>query len=88
MKQTKTYAFNLAIDLIEVYVERGDTIQELKKGQLGCCDNDGFRQIGGYVNKKRYDANYIIVELRDEQKFIFKLQDVFDTIKNKEAALF
>ena len=55
---------------------------------MGCGDEDGFRSIGGYINKKRYDTNYIIVELRDEQKFIFKLQDVFDTIKNKEATLF
>ena len=87
-KNTSTFAFNLAIKMIKVYVERGETISDLKKGQMGCGDEDGYRSIGGYINEKRYNTDYIIVELKDKQKFVFKLQDVFDTIYNKEATLF
>ena len=86
-KCTSRDAYNLAVNLIKVYVERGDTIQELKSGQGGCCDDDGYRTIGGYINKKRYDTNNIIVETKDKQFFIFKLNDIFNDIKNKQKTL-
>lgn len=38
-----------AIDLIRVYVERGDSLESLVKGGLGCAGSDYCAHIGGFA---------------------------------------
>lgn len=96
MKQPKTDhltsndAYNLAKDMIRVYVERGDTVQDLKSGSMGCTLGDfvGFGSIGGLMSKKKWNTDNIFIKLNDGREFIFKLKAVFNDIKNKQETLF
>ena len=38
-----------AIDLIRAYVERGDTLESLRAGQMGCYGDDYKASIGGSI---------------------------------------
>ena len=74
--------------MIRGYVERGDTIESLKAGQMGCTlgDFEGWGNIGGYVKDKRYNTDNMLIKLSDDRMFIFKLKEVIDNIK--KATLF
>ena len=89
-KLTKQDAFDLAKNMIRVYVERGDSIQDLKSGQMGRTLGEfiGHGSIGHHINEKWYDTNNLVITFADERYFIFKLKDVFDSIKSKQTSLF
>ena len=96
MKQPKTDnltrndAYNLAKEMIRVYVERGDTVQDLKSGSMGCTLGNfiGHGSIGGLMSEKKWNTDNIFINFNDGREFIFKLKAVFDDVKNKQAALF
>lgn len=84
-------AKDVAIDLIDVYVKRGDSIQSLKSGMQGSFSDKGRSSISGYIGNKKYDSNYIVVTRvgKEDINAIFKLADIYDEIlqPNKQMAL-
>lgn len=78
-----------AIDLIKTYVLRGETISQLKSGQQGAWITDYHASIGGFIDGKRYDTNHIIVFhlMGKEINQVFKLKDIYDTIKSPQTTL-
>lgn len=91
-KMTSLDVYKLAIDMIKGEVERGDTIEQIKAGQMGRTLGEfvGFGSIGGFSvgDFKRYNSDYICIKLQDDREFIYKLKQVFDEIKNKQTSLF
>ena len=83
-------AYDLAKEMIKVYVERGDTIQELKSGRMGCTlgDHDGFGSIGSLYGQKERNTDYIVIVFGNKQEFDFRLKDMFNDIKSKQLTLF
>lgn len=73
-----------AIDLIKVYVERGDTYDSLRAGQQGHLSSDYCASIGGFIDNKKYDAHHIIITRIGKEKVnhVFKLKDIINEIKN------
>ena len=87
---TRSDAYNLAKGMIRVYVERGDTVQDLKSGSMGCTLGDfiGFGSIGGLFSNGKFNTDYIFINFDDGREFVFKLKAVFDDIKSKQETLF
>lgn len=83
-------AQDLAIKLIKVYVERGDTIASLKAGYGGYGCTEFSASIGGYLNGKAVTNDYIIVSRinNEECAYTFKLEDIYNLIKIKQTSLF
>lgn len=81
--------FEAAVELIKAYVVRGDSIEDLRRGQTGTWVGTWGAQIGGWLNGKRYGSDKIIVErvLDQEVNQVFSLKEVFEFIKNKDKAL-
>ena len=72
-----------AIDLIEAYVKRGDSIESLKAGGMGSSNGIYQASIGGHVNGKKIGSDKIIVQKLHGKTVneIFSLQAIFDQIK-------
>lgn len=91
-KMTGQDVFKLAQEMIRGYVERGDTFESLKAGQMGCTLGDfvGFGSIGGFScgDMKKYGNDYLCIKLEDDRQFIYKLREVFDSIKSQQQSLF
>ena len=89
---TQFTAYEAAIDLIKRYVERGDSLESLRSGQMGRVTDEYSAEIGGYVNGKHIGADKIIVsklngkELDDPS--IFSLEKIFNAISSKQQDLF
>ena len=85
-------AYKLAQDMIRHYVEIGETISQLRAGQMGCTLGEfvGFGSIGGfsYIQKKNVGTDNIIIRLEDEREFIYKLSDVYNSVLNRQQTLF
>lgn len=78
-----------AKDLIRVYVERGDSLDSLRAGQLGYCGGDYSASIGGYAGELpdlvRVKSDKIAVSKINGQIInpqIFSLKELFDEIKS------
>ncbi len=75
-----------ARELIKFYVLRGDSLESLKRGQLGHYSSDSYNaQIGGYANEKRVSTDKIIVKKIKDKELkpheIFSLKAIFEEIK-------
>lgn len=81
----------MAINLIKVYVERGDSLRDLKSGLMGSFSSDSHASISGWKKGKHYSSDYILVErVNSEECFeVFKLKDIYEEIKtpSKQVAL-
>jgi len=53
-KKKKMTPFEVAVELIRAYVERGDNIEQFRKGRLGCCCTDYSASVGGYMWPMEY----------------------------------
>ena len=84
-KDDLTTPGGVAKNLNRGYVERGDTIAQLKSGGMGSGSLSGpSAQIGGYLNGKRISNDFIIVERVAGGKkvdTIISLKKTFDAIK-------
>lgn len=69
----------IAVNLIKVYVLRGETIKDLKSGKMGSCCDSYSASISGYYNNKYYDSNKIVVDFNNSIS-IYKLKDIYDEI--------
>jgi len=91
-KLTTCDVYKLAVGMIKSSVENGETINQIKAGQMGCTLGDfvGFGSIGGFStgDAKRYGSDYICIKLEDEREFIYKLKTVFDSIQRRQQSLF
>jgi hypothetical protein len=74
----------VAVNLIKVYVERGDSIKGLKSGLMGSFSSDSRSSISGWKEGKHYSSDYILVErVNGEECFeVFKLKELYEEIKN------
>jgi len=77
---TDADALDVAKDAIRSYVNRGDTIQQLKSGQGGGSARGGFQTIGGYIDGKHVGTDNMVVKLDDGRIYKYKLQAVYDSI--------
>ena len=83
-------ARKLAKRFIYRYVERGDSLESLKKSHMGMgCARERV-QIGGWMNGKSYSTDYILVSKVNgrEANMAFKLRDIFREVEGdiKSAA--
>lgn len=80
---------DLTIKMLRPYIERGDTIQDTKAGQMGSFGSDGYVQIGGYANGKHYSTDYVVVSKvgNNECLQVFKLKDIYDRVLTKQVSL-
>lgn len=71
-----------AIDLIETYVKRGDNLDGLRKSCLGHASDKYWASIGGYIGRKKYNGNFIIVSRlgKKEVNEVFKYWDIVKEI--------
>lgn len=81
-------ARRLAIKLIQPYVLRGDTIEDLRQGQMGQGDMDYMVAIGGYRGKKYISPDWIVVSRLNGRPYFakFKLTDIIKSIKRGATA--
>lgn len=80
----RTPAYKTAVALIERYVIRGDSYEQLKRGQGGMWTNEGHCSIGGFINGKKYGTDKIVVMHdadRNEVNEVFDLKKVYNDIK-------
>ena len=79
-----------AKDLIKSYVERGDSLESLQSGQLGCSCEDYSACIGGYagelpdlvkVKSDKIAVSKINGQIIEPQ--IFSLKELFDELKSE-----
>ena len=90
-----TTAFDVALQLIEPYVLRGDSIQSLRAGQQTAWCGSWKAQIGGYfhkgplAHKKRFSPDYILVQMVNDTccTEVFRLADIYAHIKHAERQL-
>jgi hypothetical protein len=78
-----------AIKMIEHYVNRGETISQMKSGQLGVSCDEYRGAIGGYSNGKKFTSDWLVISRigKEECEFAFKLTDLFDEILNEQPQL-
>jgi len=73
-----------ARDLIEVYVLRGESLEQLRRGQMGYANSEYWASIGGYMNGKKYTTDKIIVSKinGEDCEYVFDLKDIYNEIKS------
>jgi len=78
-----------AMELVESYVMRGDSLQSLRSGQQGCSCEEFRAMIGGYLNGKKYGTDKIIVrEINGREcEEVFSLSEIFYFIKGGQQNL-
>jgi hypothetical protein len=73
-----------AKDQIRTYVLRGDGINSIKSGYGESCWSMYHASVGGYIDQKRYNNNYIIVYRLLDQELtppaIFKIDEIYESI--------
>ena len=74
---------SVAVDLIQFYVKRGDSLDSLKKGQMGSGNSDESACIGEYCQGKKFSTDFIIVSKFNGIEIceVFKLKSIYDEIK-------
>lgn len=86
-------AKDVAINLIEAYVKRGDSIESLRSGQQGMGGGIGSASISGYIGDKKYNSHFIVVSRIGDYKdgtpveAVFKLEDLYNEIKDDRKQL-
>lgn len=75
----------MAIELIEGYVKRGDSLESLKAGQLCCFGSHWNASIGGWIDGKKLPNDKILVKSIGEKEVneVFKLAEIYWSIKTK-----
>lgn len=83
-----TTSEGVAKDMLRVYIERGETIQQIKAGQLGVYGDDYKASVGGFINGKRVAPDFVIVEKIGKKEVNQKvsLKKIFDEIKAEKKA--
>ena len=78
-------ARELAKRFIYRYVERGDSLESLKKSHMGMGCSQERVQIGGWMNGKCYSTEFILVSKVDgrEANVALRLQDVFREVEGE-----
>lgn len=87
--EEKHLAFICAKHMIRPYVERGETISQLKSGLLGSYNQNYHGSISGYIKDKKYSSDYIIISQihNDKVNYVFKLSDVYNSVLEKQVTL-
>jgi len=72
-----------AIKLIRVYVDRGDTLEDLAKSQLGHMSQEFSAGIGGFLAERNIGRNKILVKKVKGKTVneVFSLTEIFNEIK-------
>lgn len=72
-----------AINFIKPYVDRGDTIEDLKSSRMGHMEKGLWVEIGGYVNHKNIGSNKILVKELNGKIIneVFNLTELYNEIK-------
>jgi len=86
-------AFDAAVDLIRVYVLRGDTISSLRSGAMGSYSEEYEAQIGGYLwtgplaHKKRFGPDKVLVHRigRRDCGQVVSLRQAYEFVKKGEV---
>ena len=79
-------ARQLAKRLIYRYVERGDSLSDLKKSHMGMAGPPGYSvSIGGWMDGKAWATDFIVVSKVDGYKVnrAFKLRDIFREVEGE-----
>jgi hypothetical protein len=78
-------ARELAKRFIYHYVERGDSLESLKKSHMGMGCLKERLQIGGWMNGKSYSTDYILVSKVNgrEANVAFRLRTIFREIEGE-----
>lgn len=81
--ETEAAARELAKRFIYHYVERGDSLESLKKSHMGMGCLKERVQIGGWMNGKSYSTDYILVSKVNgrEANVTFRLRDIFREVE-------
>lgn len=82
-------AKDAALDLLRVYVERGDNMEAFRHGYLGAASDRYYASVGGYINGKNYTSHYIVVKEVNKKVVnkVFKYQDIVDELQSKQLTL-
>lgn len=83
---TDAGALEEAHKLIRAYVNRGDTVQQLKAGQEGVSSNGISADIGGFLDGKS-NSNNIIVKLDDGRIYKYSLKAIYDSVKSETKTI-
>lgn len=85
----KEKAFSCAVNMLKVYILRGETIKQTKSGCMGSCNDRYCASVSGYVGNKKYSSDYVIVTEVDKQKveYVFKLTDIYDHVLKPQLQL-
>lgn len=86
-KDDSTTPEGVAKDLIRAYVERGDTIESLRLGQMGFAGDGTMVSIGGYVDGKKIGTDKIVIEKIGGKVVnkVIPLKQIFDQIKSEKT---
>jgi hypothetical protein len=78
-----------ALNLIRPYIERGDNPEHLRTSYLGSLSDSYHASIGGYIDGKQYNSNYIVVNKVNGVVVnkVFKYQDIVDELQSKQLSL-
>jgi len=77
-------ARDAAKDLIRAYVERGDSIESLRKGQMGSYGGEYDASIGGYLDGKHYPGKIQVTKLAGKKiKEVFSLNELYKEIQSE-----
>lgn len=77
-----------AINMVKPYIERGDSIEHMKSGQMGVYSDSQSCQIGGYVDNKHYSNDFVISKNRRTGEIgVFKLKDLYEEVLSKQLRL-
>lgn len=86
----------VAINLIKVYVLRGDSLESLRKSYLGSCGGGNSASIGGYIfhdneqiaSEKISNDNILVDEVNGKKTCkIYKLKTIYDEIIQSQNQL-
>ncbi len=83
--ESQAKALALAKKLYRPYIERGDTLDSIKKGMLGMGSaEDGNVQTGGWLRGKKLKSGEVGTELPDGSIHKFKLEYIAGLIKGQQ----
>ena len=82
-------AKDAALDLLRVYVERGDNMEAFRHGYLGAANDSYYASVGGYLDGKNYSSHYVVVKEVNKKVVnkVFKYQDIVDELQTKQLSL-
>jgi len=69
-------------NVLRTYILRGETVADMKKGQLGATIEGGSVGVGGYVNGKKVPADKVFATINGKTE-IFPLKEIFDEVRKR-----